>query len=320
MTEPVVDIAAGLPAPGIVRALLDRYFASDAAEAAASSHWRLYASQFSVKRGDGNRLTSLEGAGFGNASFTGFAHRAADALTTAAHFARLPGKGRLWRRYGQLARVAGSMGAAPTFDAFRQALTLDTIAQALGGRLPAPRVVIIGDGHGILSALVKDEWPRAQLTLVDLGRTLLFQTVNCQRAYPRATHRLAVAGEPAVEADFTYCPADQLAALETARFDVAINVASMQEMTPEAVSSYFSFLRGHLVKDNLFYCCNRERKVLPDGEVSAFLEYPWKSGDQIRFDGLCPWHQFYFAASPRPFRRYAGPHRHRLTTLVTESQ
>jgi SAM-dependent methyltransferase len=190
-------------------------------------------------------------------------------------------------------------------------------------------VLIVGDGHGILAALIKDRWPESTVTLVDLGRTLLFQTVNCQRAYPTRRHALVRSGRSesasGMDADFVYCPADRLEDLHDQPFDLAVNIASMQEMTPEVVASYFSFLRRRLAPSNLFYCCNRERKVLPGGEVSALAHYPWREGDRTLIDAPCPWHQYFVTPGrkrlPVPFvRRYDGVHRHRLVTLLTDPQ
>jgi len=45
------------------------------------------------------------------------------------------------------------------------------------------------------------------------------------------------------QADFLYCPAETLHALEKYRFDIAVNVASMQEMTSATISRYFDFMR-----------------------------------------------------------------------------
>lgn len=310
--------SAGLPASGLITTLLDRYYATAADEAGASSHWRHYAKQFEVTR-DAGTLVDLKGVGFGNASWGSWLHRAADAASIALHIARLPRRGAHVRGYRRLARVCRAMGVAPTFDAFRQLCTLELLEHSTGSA-DGRRFVIIGDGHGILAALIKDRWPGASITLIDLGRTLLFQAVNCQRAYPRARHALAGTAEAAGRVDFLYCPADRLDSLESHSFDIAINVASMQEMTPETVAAYFAFLRRRLAADNVFYCCNRERKQLPGGEVSAFLEYPWRGDDRILLDEPCPWHQFYLAPGARVLRRYDGVHRHRLAALATESR
>jgi hypothetical protein len=188
---------------------------------------------------------------------------------------------------------------------------------------------MIGDGYGLLAALVKSRWPDAQLVMIDLGQSLLFQAVYCQKAHPQATHATAGSTD-AANADFVYCASDRRRAIEAMTFDVAVNVASMQEMDPATVSGYFDFLRGHMMPANLFYCCNRESKSLPDGQVSAFAAYPWRPTDQVHLDGPCPWHQYYLTPrwtgrSPRILglpllgvSGYDGIHLHRLVTLGGE--
>jgi hypothetical protein len=95
----------------------------------------------------------------------------------------------------------------------------------------------------------------------------------------------------------------------------------MQEMSAGVVAHYFDRLRA--APAQWFYCCNRDRKVMPGGEVSAFLSYPWVPADEHVVDGLCPWHQWYVAPVRRPGvfplslrARYDGPHLHRLTRLA----
>lgn len=73
--------------------------------------------------------------------------------------------------------------------------------------------------------------------------------------------------------------------------DLALNVASFQEMNPPVIGEYFDDLRAAAAGRGLvFYCCNREEKRLPDGTVSRFAEYPWSGSDKILLDELCPWH------------------------------
>jgi hypothetical protein len=95
--------------------------------------------------------------------------------------------------------------------------------------------------------------------------------------------------------------------------DMVINIASMQEMDPPIVSSYFDNIRAlSRVRKLLFYCCNRQEKKLPDGTISRFADYPWGDDDQIIVDSLCPWHQNYYSIIPPFYRAYDGPHSHRL--------
>ncbi|MAH85431.1 MAG: hypothetical protein CMF65_12770 [Magnetovibrio sp.] len=102
--------------------------------------------------------------------------------------------------------------------------------------------------------------------------------------------------------------------LRGAPISLAINIASMQEMKIETINQYFDTLRS-FDKDTIFYCCNREKKVLPSGEVISFENYPWNNGDHVVFDELCPWHQYYYSSVPPFYHPYEGVVRHRLAYL-----
>ena len=98
--------------------------------------------------------------------------------------------------------------------------------------------------------------------------------------------------------------------------DLALNIASMQEMDTPVISAYFEDLRAIASQRQLAsYCCNREENRLPDGTVTRFSEYPWNSSDKITVDELCPWHQQYYVFRIPAYRLYDGPIRHRLATL-----
>jgi hypothetical protein len=109
-------------------------------------------------------------------------------------------------------------------------------------------------------------------------------------------------------------------ALQHLNFHLAVNIASMQEMNPDVISSYFSDLRQACSwgprEGVWFYCCNRESKILPDGTIVNFNDYPWHSNDVVVTDELCPWHQNYYTtrAFP-PYKKYDGPIRHKLAML-----
>ncbi|MDA0328588.1 MAG: hypothetical protein O2958_06230 [Gemmatimonadetes bacterium] len=99
--------------------------------------------------------------------------------------------------------------------------------------------------------------------------------------------------------------------------DYVINIASMQEMDPPVIAEYFGDLRRVAARRPLhFYCCNREEKVLPDGTVTRFLDYPWVPEDRILHEGLPPWHQRYYSFYPPFYRPYDGRHMHRWVRLA----
>lgn len=98
-------------------------------------------------------------------------------------------------------------------------------------------------------------------------------------------------------------------------------------MPPDSVRNYFTFIRSHLSAEGLFYCCNREEKVLPGSEVLRFDDYPWNKADSHLLDEEPPFYRWFFSPRPTarslkiadisvPFGRlFDGPMRHRLTRL-----
>lgn len=194
---------------------------------------------------------------------------------------------RLWvlKHLPRAVQVSRTMGLSFTQDSVRQLCTLALLRPYLE-RLP--RVLLIGDGFGVLGGLVQDYCPSATVHMVDIEPALTEQKL-------RLGNR------------FTFVHASELESL-SGRYDIAINVASMQEMDPEETARYFSFIRSHA---GYFYCCNRESKTLPDGTISDFFKYPWSG--HILLDELCPWHQWF--VSKRGIQRYDGPTRHRLVRL-----
>jgi len=317
--------------PELIRDLFDRYFRQGVRSDDMSSHWREFSAKFKVQMDADGHLAGLAGFGFGDRRWNGTARRIVQDLCIASHLVHLPQRRELLRLWPMFLRVCRGMRVDPTQDAFRQLCTLEFLGRRVGSEVTRRplRFLMIGDGFGLLAALVKAHWPEANVMMVDLGQSLLFQAFHLQQAYVApVTHALA-GSAGAARADFVYCPSDRREAMASMDFDVAVNVASMQEMDPSTVESYFAFLRQRLRPANLFYCCNREWKRLPDGQVSALGGYPWAPADRVLVDEPCPWHQYYFA--PRSTGRaprllgmpvpgvshYDGTHRHRLVAMST---
>ena len=314
---------AGRGAEDVVATLYEEYFLDAAGpRPEVSSHWQalLGQSRIGVKAGE---VAELAGAGFGTMSHLSVLDKLSSMMTIAGYLVALPRRAELARQIPAGRAVARRMGLWFSYDCFRQLCTLSCLREY--GLPEKPNVLIIGDGYGYLAGLIKASVPGSRVCLVDLGETLLFQAAHLARAFPRLTHQLVRGNTPA--GDFMFCPADELDRLSSHRFDVAVNVASMQEMHPDVIASYFRLLRTTLRPRNLFYCCNRLEKRMPGGEVARFFEYPWSEDDEIHLDELCPWHRFFVAA--RPTKRgprlagvrvplinfFDGEHHHRLLTL-----
>jgi len=81
------------------------------------------------------------------------------------------------------------MGLFFSTDAFRHVCTMCLLKTKLNS--PPSAVALIGDGPGIMGALIHETWPSARLILIDLGATLAVQAQNLEKAYPKDVHVVA---------------------------------------------------------------------------------------------------------------------------------
>ena len=175
-------------------------------------------------------------------------------------------------------KVSRAMGLDPTSDVFRQSCIVDLLKRNIPDDTQNTRMrfLMIGDRFGVLAALFKAVFPNS--TLSHNGRTgtaMSFQSYHCGKAYPDFAHVLVDDLDDPDNADFVYCPTENLDMLDRFKFHGAVNISSMGEMTIPTIERYFEFFRNHFEENNLFYCCNREFKVLVGGERTEFYQYPW---------------------------------------------
>jgi len=294
-----------------------------------SSHWRKMYQAMSLN--DEAEVKTIRGLGFGQMDRLNLPAKVFSWMTILMYMLSLQDRMVLFRIMVIARKVAARMGLDFSYDCFRQVCSLQLIGKYSSLGRGRGTCLVIGDGYGFLSCLLKDVYPDCRVILIDLGKTLLFQARHCQNAFPSARHLLVDFNNDCniEDADFVYCPAEKIDSIRTfIHVCWAINIASMQEMNKGTVESYFSFLRDVLVQDNLFYCCNRKEKIMHGGEVSRFYEYPWNPMDKNFIDGACPWHKFFlshrrakhgptFFGIRVPFVNYFnGQHFHRLSRLA----
>lgn len=317
----------------IINYLYNEYYLKDSTPPELlSSFWKYYQNQLEVQMSDGG-VKQLSGVTFGGFQNSSIIYRFLTLLTIGSYLVKLPDKKEICSLVKTSRGVTKKMGLFFTYDAYRQTCPLLLIRRHLKERKRI-NVIIIGDGYGFLSLLIKEIYPESRILLVDIGRTLLLQAYYCGKAHPDAAHYLVTPSAELVpyqpDYDFVYCPAENLRLLDSFSFDLAVNIASMQEMNEETLEAYFSYLRQHLVSQNLFYCCNRESKELLAGEVVEFMKYPWSENDTHLVDEYCPWYSYFLSMSkaqngPKllnfriPFINYFdGVVRHRLTIMDVE--
>ncbi len=295
-----------------------------------SSHWQHYGRETAVER-RGDELV-LRASGFNTVApprLRGSLVHAAERWSYRHVTARLRSFPEIWRLMRRLLR---DLGGGPNFYALRTACALSILVDHWRVAGLSPRVfALIGDGYGLLGALIRRCLAETRLYCVDLPKMLVFQAQTHRLADPAARLSLlsergrAGDGAGAVRVTFVL---PQVVEEVAEPIDCAINIASMQEMTGFSIQAYFDFLRRRSTARSRFYCVNRLRKEMPGGEIAGFNDYPWRPDDEVFLDGRCPYYTHFFAPytlpnGPRLFglrvpyvNAFDGAHMHRLVRLA----
>jgi len=229
---------SSLPNQDLVQHLLKTYYREDTDQKGRkdndfiSSHWRHWGDLLEAQTDAEGDLILLEGTAFGACQWSGHRHQLVDQICILSHLVHLPHRGRTLELKAIAAKICNAMGLDPTLDVFRQVCSLALLERYMPDDMRHKRmhVLMIGDGYGVLSALFKAVFPNSTVVMVDIGKVLLFQACYCQRAHPNYIHELIGEDISLDGVDFTYCPTERLAMLERFEFDIAVNIASMQEM------------------------------------------------------------------------------------------
>ncbi|MDB4238737.1 sugar O-methyltransferase [Alphaproteobacteria bacterium] len=296
----------------------------------SSSHWQKYHSKFKF---NGNGFEGLQG--FGGHSkprgkLTGFIEKILQ-----YRFRKMAG-----RNFSMLDNLAHEVTIKQNrnydLDVLRQALTISFLNDRAPNLLNDKAIgCVIGDGFGSMSLLLLLSRSANRVILVNLTKTLMVDlwylklymgdhmfkssvdlisnSEELQAALVKPTSNLF--------GNVIAIQADNHQILKDCKADFILNIASMQEMNPATIGSYFEDIRSIADKKKVvFYCCNREEKTLPDGTVTRFSEYPFHPGDNVMIDSLCPWHQYYYSFKPPFYRSYDGPLRHRLVEMINNKE
>lgn len=218
--------------------------------------------------------------------------------------------------------IARRQGRQFTEDMLRQVLALAQIAEHVRLEALTGVAVVIGDGYGVMSALLRLAAGCRPVVAVNLTKQLLADLAFARMAIPGAT--VAVARDAAEigeamadpKVDVIGVRADDWAVLAEAPIALAVNIHSMQEMIPDAIADYFRVLRANRAAETAFYCCNRVEKTLYRGEVIRFQDYPWRVEDTVLLDGICPWDRIEYGPRPPFWSLTPNLKRHRLAVLA----
>tara|TARA_E500000178_G_C16989107_1_gene739895 strand:- start:233 stop:1168 length:936 start_codon:yes stop_codon:yes gene_type:complete len=203
----------------------------------------------------------------------------------------------------------------------RQAISLACIDNTLEILTLEGHCLVIGDGFGLFSSLIKRKQSNASraIIIINLTQNLLSDIWYVRKSFPDSRCVLIDSTQDVANCqshdDFIFIEAQNYSLIKEFDLSIAFNMVSFQEMTLGVIDSYFQVMRESKGSQTYLYCANRVEKTLPDGEITRFSEYPWAEGDRIFFDELCPWMQKYYSAKPPFYHNYDGPIQHRLIQL-----
>jgi len=248
-----------------------------------SSHWKKYGPSVNVKlteKGFSGKADGFED--LRNESRFLQLVRWVERLTYWPVVRKIPEFKKVWVRARE---VLKSLNYPPNFYTFRSSVAATVLWSHLNKSGIVPEtILIIGDGNGFLGALLKNLYPASTLFLVDFPKMLMFQA--------DVHSRLARARGGRFIENVHFLPPGRIEDISE-KIDLVVNVASMQEMTPKTIQYYFDFIRTRSNQKTLFYCVNRVEKIMPGGEASRFIDYPWLSSDEIFIDGPCDYYKHY---------------------------
>jgi hypothetical protein len=177
---------------------------------------------------------------------------------------------------------------------YQERITLLSIAGVLDrlaklGR--SPRILEIGGGHGALACALTEIFPQAHYTICDLPESLLFSGLYLSLAARRnvALWQDSTADiEQAAPATVELVPNYQFSNLVTAnrKYDLAINVLSMSEMSVHQVKTYGHELRRLLGTDGLFFEQNQDNRHANLINAEDVLREVFPHGQLIRTGSL----------------------------------
>lgn len=282
-------------------------------EAGRSAYWQAEMDTFSINA-DGT---------FTGTALVGNMGKPPDPLRNAAHWALQTPFRKMARDLPDFAAcqreartIARDQNRQYGHDVLRQALTLAQIRKCFPDPDPGRALVVIGDGFGVMTVLLRKFYPGNPVILANLTKPLLVDLTFARKASPADSLSLATDAETMTQAlsgppGIVGVRADDSAAIAAADVALAINILSMQEMFYPAIESYFAALRGSRGERTAFYCANRLAKTLHDGTLIEMDKYPWDAADEIVFDEICEWSQLNYQKSP-PFWIKRGRGRNKI--------
>ncbi|HBH97588.1 MAG TPA: hypothetical protein DDX89_07380 [Candidatus Omnitrophica bacterium] len=294
-----------------------------------SSHWQDHGRRTIVERRRGELV--LQASGFDTLAHPGLGGRLLHRVERWSYrktLKRFASFAAVWRL---MERLVHDLGGGADFYALKTACVLATLADHWANDRLSPQVfALIGDGSGLLGALIRRFAPSSRVYSIDLPKALVFQATTHRTADPAGQMGVLTGRDqemPSASAQVLFVLPQALEQIP-GPIDCAVSVASLQEMTADSIAGYFAFLRRRTGPASRFYCVNRLSKPMPGGEVATFSEYPWQAEDEVFLDGPCPYYAYCFSPQTLPngprvlgmrvpcVNYFDGVHVHRLVRLA----
>ena len=217
--------------------------------------------------------------------------------------------------------IAEGQERAVTLDMMRQTLGLAVIKDNLDVKALGGINLVIGDGYGVMTSLLKLTYSETKIVTVNLTTPLLMDLVYARKAIPSLRIALPTNQVEMMDAlnqndiDIIAIQADNSKLIAEANVGLAVALHSMQEMTNSVIKSYFDLLRGNKNDRTAFYCLNRIYKQLYDGEEIKFFDFPWSPNETVLFVEVCRWDNFEYNSRPPFWSRNPNQKQHRLVIM-----
>lgn len=272
----------------ILDRLLDIVKEDPLPEKHTSSHWKLCGEKTIVRR-EGERL--VLNSCFGDEGDRKWHRHLLSCLTRLSYrsvVAPLKYFPYVWESSKRLVRI---LNVCLGFNHFKNAVALSIIKEHCDEHSLFPNTfALIGDGGGFFGALVREYFPNARIYFIDLPKCLVFQVRTQEVVARECTHTQMQLfdGKNNKPSQVNFVLPGAIETVESI-IDFAVNISSMQEMKYSSIESYFNFLRRRSQAHSRFYCVNRLKTILPQGEIIEFQKYPFQAKDTVFIDGICPY-------------------------------
>ena len=280
-----------------------------------SSHWDYHLKGFEKDEILKGNFLPLGFGGFSGRSLRG---RLYHALFQRLLFSEV-GKYRSYESYRVAEQVAKKQNRNIDFDLLRHVFTFNLLINQISYISNPHNVCVIGDGMSNFLSIAIGINFGSKLISINLPEVLMNDLILLMRL-GIVSSEVKIAqnkGELSTylndtETRIILIVAADSTAVADSGVDLFVNIASFQEMTLPTIKIYFDLIKSNSA---MFYCCNREEKILYGGETIIFDQYPWGKSDVV-FDEECPWSQFFYKIGKdgKIKRKYDGRVRHKLVS------